>query len=444
MKTSFRCGVPVAALILFFVSLAAPLRGQEADLAQLRAKAEEGNAIAQSHLGLAYAEGKAVPRDPVEAYVWLRLAADNGGTSAALGALIRQMSIDELAAGESRLDERRRTLPTVVSGLRNASPSAASGGPAAAPPARTEHRFAAMQEELSALRVDKARLTQQLAALQNSSNVSDMAADQKRTAELTARLEETRKDLAAALKANDELTARGKLEAARKDLAAALKANDELTARGKKLLDEQDALKRQLAGDASAAQRLTDLERQLQEAHKGLRAAKDSHAEMERLKQDLALLRAHNEANQRLEHQIGSDADFPRQRAAFQAMIAELKRAEADLQLQIASLTSRLAKTAPAAPAGGGSDEDLARLKDELKRASTEVEMTVRSFALLQVENEQLKIKLAQSAAAGPASVAAAAPVPTTIPAPAAAPAPATDPVPVAAPASATVQSKTP
>jgi TPR repeat protein len=417
-------------LILFFSSSTVALRGQETDLAQLREKAEKGNAIAQYHLGLAYAEGTTVPRDSVEAYVWLRLAADNGGTSTALGALIRQMSTDELAAGKSRLDERRRMLATVVSGPRNAPPSAAAGGPAAAPPAPTEDRFAVMREELSALRVDKARLAQQLSVLQNNSHLSDTAADQKRTVELAARLEETRKDLAAALKANDELTARGKLETSRKELAAAWKANDELTARAKKLLDEQAALKRQLAGHAPVAQRLTDLEEQLEEARKGLLAAKDSQAEMERLKKELALLRMHDETTQRLEHQVGSDADSPRQRADFQAMIKELKRAAADLQAQILLLTGRLSQVAPGTPAGGVSEEDRAMLKAELKRATAEVEMTVRSFALLQAENEQLKIKLSQATDAGPASVAA--------------PAPATVPVPVATQSSATVQPKTP
>lgn len=371
-------------------------------MAQLRAKAERGNVIAQYNLGLAFAEGKAVQKDPVEAYVWLRLAADNGGTGTALSALVRQMSVDELAAGRARLEERRSALPAVVSSPRNASPATPAGkrAPGAAS-ARTEDRFAAMQEELAGLRVDKARLTQQLALLQNGSNGSGAASaqpDQQRTAELTAQL-----------------------EAARKDLAATLKANEDLTAQGKKLLDEQDALKRQLAEETTAAKRLTEVEGQLEEARKGLLAAKDSQAEMERSKQDLALSRAHNdeltETNQRLERQIKSDADTLRERADAQAMIDELKRANAGLQAQITSLTGHPAPaaaaapvvTAPAAasaPASGAADGDLARLKDELNRANAKVEMTVRSFALLREENERLKAKLAQSADAGSGTTA--------------------------------------
>jgi DNA repair exonuclease SbcCD ATPase subunit len=394
MKTCFRSAVPAAALFLTAVFLAPALFGEDADVAQLREKAERGNVIAQYNLGLDYAEGKAVPKDLVEAYVWLRLAADNGGTGTALSALVRQMSVDELAAGRARLDERRSALPTVVSSPRKTSTAAPAGGRAAS--ARTEDRFAALQEELAELRVDKARLSQQLASLQNGPNGSGAGSaqpDQHRTAELTAQL-----------------------EAARKDLAAALKANEDLSTRGKKLLDEQDALKRQLAEDIAAAKRLTEVEGQLEEARKGLLAAKDSQAEMERSKKDLALARAHIDeltgTNQRLERQVRSDADDLRQRADAQAMIEDLKRANADLQTQIASLTGHPAQAAPAVPVavaasvGGAADGELVRLKDELNRANAKVEMTVRSFALLREENERLKTKLAQTGDAGSGTTA--------------------------------------
>ena len=387
MKTRFPGAVPAVAWLLFVVLLAPALRGEDADLARLRSKAEKGNVVAQYNLGLAYSEGKTVPRDPVEAYVWLRLAADNGGTGSALGALVHQMSVDELAAGRLRLDERRAALAAVVSGSHAASAAAPSGGPASvAPPAPTEDRFAAMQEELAALRVDKARLSQQLALLQKAPNAAGEPAVSTRTTELTSQL-----------------------EAARKDLVAASKANEDLTARGKLLLDEQEALKRQLTDGVASAKRLAAVEGQLEETRKELLAVKDSQAEIERSKQDLALLHAQNaalaEANQRLERQNKSDADAPRQRADAQAANEELKRANADLQAQILSLTARLAQAA-AAPAASPSSEDLTRLRDELNRANSKVEMTVRSFALLREENERLKSKVAQSADAGSAAPA--------------------------------------
>ena len=79
-------------------------------------------------------------------------------------------------------------------------------------------------------------------------------------------------------------------------------------------------------------------------------------------------------------------------------MIDELKRANTDLQVQIVSLNGRLAQAATAAPVVGPSAEDLTRAKDELNRANSKVEMTLRGFVLLQKENEQLKAKLAQIA----------------------------------------------
>jgi hypothetical protein len=385
MKTRRFSAVPVVAWFFSAVVLATVLRGDDTDLARLRAKAEKGNVIAQYNLGLAYAEGKTVPKDPVEAYVWLRLAADNGGTGTALGALVHDMSGDQLDAARQRLEERRRALAAVVSGARTAP---AAGSAAAAPPAPTEDRFVAMHEELAVLRVDKARLSQQLAAMQsgaNNSNVTDAQAVQTKDVGLAAQL-----------------------EAARKDLASALKANEELTARGKALVDEQDALKRQLAGDAATAKRLAEVEGQLEEARKGLLAAKDGGAEIERLKQDLALFRARNaalaEANQNLERDSRRDADAQHQGADAQAMLEELRRTNAGLQTQVTALTARLAQPAPATQGGGTSNEDLARLKDELKRANATVEMTVRSFALLREENERLKAKLAQTADSAPAA----------------------------------------
>jgi hypothetical protein len=243
-------------------------------------------------------------------------------------------------------------------------------------------------------------------------NVADAQAEQKRTADLTAQLQAASQELAAALRANDELTSRGILQAARKDLAAALKADDELMARQNTLLAEVEGLKRQLAGDASTVQRITDLEGQLAAARKGLLADKNSQSETERRNRDQELLRAQNqaltEANLGLERQVRSNADFPRQRADSQAMIEELKRANTDLQVQIVSLNGRLAQAAMAAPVAGPSAEDLTRAKDELNRANSKVEMTIRGFVLLQKENEQLKAKLAQIADA----VSAAAAVP--------------------------------
>ena len=53
-------------------------------LAELRGRAEKGNAAAQNNLGLMYANGLGVAKDEVEAVKWYRKAADQGDTDAQL------------------------------------------------------------------------------------------------------------------------------------------------------------------------------------------------------------------------------------------------------------------------------------------------------------------------------------------------------------------------
>ena len=52
------------------------------NIAKLRAKAEKGDATAQNNLGVMYANGNGVAKDPAEAANWHRKAADQGFASA--------------------------------------------------------------------------------------------------------------------------------------------------------------------------------------------------------------------------------------------------------------------------------------------------------------------------------------------------------------------------
>jgi hypothetical protein len=320
MKTRLLAVVPAAACLFFSISLAPLLRAEDPNVVLLRGKAEKGNVLAQYNLGLAYAEGRGVQTDLVEAYAWLRLAAENGGTGTALSGVIRQMSVEQVAAGRMRLDERRHTMPGVVVDRHAATAAAPDRQAAVAPPAPTEDRFAAMQEELSVLRVDNERLTQQLASLQGrpgKQDVSGVTADQKKIADLGAQLETARKELIAALKANE-------------DLAKAQAENQSLAA-----------------------------------------------------------------ANQRLEEQSHAAAELPKQLADAQSAIEQLKKENAGLQARNTGLTSQPASVP--APAAAGEADEHARLKDELSRAKSEVQMTLRSFTLLQEENARLKAQLPEA-----------------------------------------------
>ena len=65
-------------LALIAVGCAEPIP----DLEEMRALAEQGDAIAQNDLGLMYANGEGVPQDDAEAVRWYRLAAEQGYVNA--------------------------------------------------------------------------------------------------------------------------------------------------------------------------------------------------------------------------------------------------------------------------------------------------------------------------------------------------------------------------
>ena len=68
-------------LVLMLSLLVLPAFAQD-DIDQLRTKAEQGDAAAQTALGVRYAEGRGVPQDDKEAVRWYRLAADQGYANA--------------------------------------------------------------------------------------------------------------------------------------------------------------------------------------------------------------------------------------------------------------------------------------------------------------------------------------------------------------------------
>jgi len=71
--------------LLFVLALAVIPVGvdaQDPDLEEMRARAEQGNPIAQYNLGHMYANGRGVPRNDAEAERWYRLAAYQGHADA--------------------------------------------------------------------------------------------------------------------------------------------------------------------------------------------------------------------------------------------------------------------------------------------------------------------------------------------------------------------------
>ena len=81
--------------LLFVLALAVIPVGVDAqgtELAQLRALAEQGNAVAQYNLGFRYANGDGVPQDNAEAVRWWRLAAEQGNA-------VAQYNLERLSDG---------------------------------------------------------------------------------------------------------------------------------------------------------------------------------------------------------------------------------------------------------------------------------------------------------------------------------------------------------
>ena len=70
-------GAPNLSLLLLLLVLCTPLDAQR-DLAELRSRAETGDAAAQFNLGRLHVTGSGVPQDDHEAARWYRLAAEQG------------------------------------------------------------------------------------------------------------------------------------------------------------------------------------------------------------------------------------------------------------------------------------------------------------------------------------------------------------------------------
>ena len=72
-----------------------------------RLSAEQGNAIAQYHLGLCYFEGEGVSKDDQEAYVWFALSAAQGDEQAPgfLNKLETELTPKQIADAQKRAAE---------------------------------------------------------------------------------------------------------------------------------------------------------------------------------------------------------------------------------------------------------------------------------------------------------------------------------------------------
>ena len=259
------------AFALLALSLAASAFAADplpANLAALQTKAENGNAIAQYNLGLAYANGRGVPWDPIEAYVWLTLASEQGSTAKELGVITSAMSDETLAQAKLRLSQVRSNLGISDScpedaglcegkGVRPLSYPSRNRPPGvprrstAAPASETEPlkaKIKELQNEVSQRSSMNEQLSQQLdergqALIQALAQISATKSLQEtqynaRVAELAA----TRKALEAAKTSldNSEQQSSARIEALQTELA---KRSTEANSLSDRLAKNEDALK---------------------------------------------------------------------------------------------------------------------------------------------------------------------------------------------------------
>ncbi len=369
MKTICHGSAPPRALPVFILVLTLALRlaGANPDIGPLRAKAEEGNSVAQYYLGLVYAEGRAVPKDLVEAYVWLSLAAENGSNGIPLGMLMAEMSPDQLAAARFRLDERRRTTPSVVSVPRAEGLAASSGD-----------QPAALEREIAGFRLDQAKLSDELAAAWKEEDGA-----KKATAAAEQRARQAEADLSAARTRNTELVA----------------ANQKLEEQARAAAGQIDAAAQAKAALATAEQRAREaeagvaaLQRERDEQAKSLAAAQTAAAgltaQIKKLSDDKTALA---QANSRLEDQVQTST-----RQAEQADRAA-KATVADQGQKLAAQTTELAAARTELVTAQGAQADLAT---QLKKLADEKALLTRQAARSGEAGQEaagLKTKLVQA-----------------------------------------------
>ena len=304
-----------------------------------RAAAQQGFPPAQVNYGLILAEGRGgTAPDPVQGYVWLTRAAQNGAKSQARDALAAQLTVDQLAAAN-------RVLAGLAPGAAEVRPTAIAT-PAAAPTGTREDGKLVDQ-----LRDQSRRLASQVETL-----TADKEASERQAAVLTAQVSDLQQEL-------------GKVRAGAS--APAVPAMDV-----SRYESQVAGLKTQLAEATASLQRQQAAVAQLTEANQRLQQEKASAATAS-----------------------AADVGKPVDAAAQTSIIANLQRDNARLNdevkrstrelltmnQQLRALRTQPASSTPAAPAANA--EEVAQLTAKAQQAAADLDR-------LQAENKQLVARI--------------------------------------------------
>lgn len=416
-------------------------------LAELRTKAEKGDDIARYNLGLVYADPDEPTADPLEAYVWLSLAAERGTNDLVLRKLTERLTPAQVVEGKRRLDARRTTLAqaraVMSSPIQPASGTSAERSPFVTPSASTgpsRAEILALELEVSQLKSDKrqlstelsnawketeaaksasiskvaelnqtiAQLQAQLAAKPATPVAKDLTVEYEAKVQALKRTEETKEQLSRDLAALsvEAASLRGQLAAeqrTRADLAAKSMAATDSSGRS---AAEIEALKRELAAvttnlrqeqrekeelaarSAAVQQEKSDLEKQLKAAVARNRSVPASEQEISSLR--AALSEAKDEAA-RLRTEVTKaqqSAAATQQTVASEAVVllqTQLEQTQRTLRT-VESERDGLKQQLAAAPVASGTGESVETLTRQLAESETKLSTALRSYTLLREE----------------------------------------------------------
>ncbi|MDI1320031.1 MAG: hypothetical protein PSW75_07545, partial [bacterium] len=362
-------------LFAFIIGTAASAQ-DSTEIIALRAKAERGNGIAQYNLGLAYLEGRGTVADPIQAYVWLSLARENGTRGRALDTLVGSLDKATLEAAQQKF-----TAYKAANNIRTAAPATAArvesapakpAGPGApmslveapkAPPGGAERdslaaRVAELTADLAVLRADRLRLAQLAAqnekfteaATEANHNLQEkVQAAETRQAELSreaetakAELARTKQSLAALEQAPKPAADTTALTAKTRELQAALTELEASRTFGRQVEDTLNKVNDDKARVAAAAAAELEAARKFgQQVEATLNRVNDEKTAL------AAQLASATAATTRAQQEAAALAQ------ANQALAAKpVGPAQPDLSVRVAELEGQLAKAKqPAAPA---------------------------------------------------------------------------------------------
>ena len=332
-----------------------------------RAAAEQGFAPAQINYGLVLAEGRGgVSPDPVQAYVWLSRAVQNGASPEARDALARSLTPEQLAAAQQAGGARVVPAPSATPAQAQAPDLAARLSELTQALAQAREANSRLAESNQRLEVDRARLTDELARA-GSNPLVDQLRDQSRR--LAEQVQALTADKEAAERQNAVLAAQ--VRDAERDLQAARTA----------------AVPAAPAVNVSAYEaQITGLKARVDEATAALGQLQSAHADL-------------TAAHQRLQQERDALAAAPSPTsgpAPDPAIVASLQRENARLNdevkrstLELLSLNRQLRSQTRPAAAGAPDTRQL----DEL---TAKVEQATEQAARLGDENRRLSARVAE------------------------------------------------